>query len=84
MRYAGLAAKARMIRWARKLIRELRDMGIEVIMILIFVDDVRIICRAIKRGWSSVPNVKNCTGAQGTQAPQMKQEQPELLDCWPR
>ena len=54
LRYTGLAAKCRMIRWARKLIRKLKMMGIKVLMIFFYVDDVRIICHALR------PEVKFC------------------------
>ena len=48
LRYTGLAARVRMTRWARKLVRRLKEMGIEVVMIYIYVDDVRIVCRALR------------------------------------
>ena len=50
MRYTGLAARVRMIRWAKKLIKRFREMGIEILMIFIYVDDVRIVGRMIKQG----------------------------------
>ncbi len=50
LRYTGLGAKVRMVRWARKLVKILEKMGIEVLMVFVYVDDVRIICCALDKG----------------------------------
>ena len=48
--YTGGAAHVRMLRWAKKLVKLLEENGIKVLMIYIYVDDVRIACQALKKG----------------------------------
>ena len=49
-RSTGSAAEIRMGRWARKLKKVLRDSGIEWELFIVYVDDVRLGLRALKKG----------------------------------
>ena len=51
LRLTGVVAKMRMTRWARMVLCSLKALGVTVWLLAFYVDDVRIVCSPIPRGY---------------------------------